>query len=115
MKEVLEVGDVLYAYARWGDGVSSRIVIERVTPTQAVSGSTRLYKALEKSYNSTMFDCAKEVGCRDNWYLETEELKGKYEHFKLLSKARNLKADLSSLTMEQLRQYIALFTPLTNS
>lgn len=109
MKKELQVGDVLYAYGKYNSGLQYRVVIERVTNTQAISDNVRIKRVVEYSKSHDNYICH-EIG-GGAWFLETDELKGRWQRVQLEKKARNIQPNFSKLTNEQLEQYIALFSP----
>lgn len=109
----LQVGDVLYAYGKYNSGLQYHIVIQRVTNTQAICENVRLKKVARYSRSHDNY-LADEIG-GTSWFLETDELKEKWQRVQLEKKARNIQPNFSKLTNEQLQQYIDLFTtPSTN-
>lgn len=91
MKTELEIGDVIYDRSTW-HGLN-RYVINKLTPKQAVSGSTRFNRAITgKTLNV--------IG--GGWaYLETDELKAEYI---LQTSRRNLRETLRNINPDKLNQ-----------
>lgn len=104
----LEVGDVLYEYSRWHGLVKH--VVDRLTPTTAISGSEKYKIELLRQDKIA----AKLIGEYGHHYLETEKLKEQY----LLQETRRYadrlvkKIDVHKLTKQQLDSLIKFIKPL---
>jgi hypothetical protein len=95
-KKLLEVGDVLYNKSY--NKIYGTYIIERVTATQAISGTSRFRRECTSG-------CANLIG-GDAWsswryYLETEELKIELERQRIIDMV-NAKG-LCGLTIDELR------------
>jgi len=91
MKTELEIGDVIYDRSTWSG--LRRYVINKVTPKQAVSGTTRFNKAITGKMLNV-------IG--GGWaYLETEELKAEYL---LQNSRRKLREIIRNINTEKLSQ-----------
>jgi hypothetical protein len=98
MKKTLEVGDVLY-----NDSCGIfRIVIERVTKTQAISGNTRV----KREYDYSTKEVGASVWTTRWWYIETEELKQKHRRSKILYKVQ--KARFTDLSTDKLEAIVRI-------
>lgn len=98
--EMLEVGQVLYSYQRYGSGLSAKVSVERVTPTQAVLSNNAKVKrgVLEESWGDKR-KYVRSIGENDTYYLENENLKSLFR-WTLLHK--RLKSRLATINLEQL-------------
>jgi hypothetical protein len=81
-KKTLEVGDVLYAKSGYTKFEYRRIVIERVTNTQAIGNGYKFKRNLEG--NGWIIRIGGSDFSRTIFELETEELKTTYNRYKLL-------------------------------
>jgi hypothetical protein len=112
--KTIEVGDVLYnadTKKEWRNMPTRKIVIERVTPTQAIS------KTGVKIKRTTAHDSYSEIGGTGWFYLPNDDSEEKYkiaqnriklhnERIALLRHAKNLKLD--DLTTDQLTRIIKI-------
>lgn len=78
-KELLNVGDILYSYHKYGKGVNKHTV-KRVTNTQAIldNGTSKVRREICVSSSHNKRYC-NEIGGYGIYYLEDEEINGKYE------------------------------------
>ena len=93
----LQVGDVLYIEDRYG-GIKNKIIIDRVTKTQAVSGRIKLRR------RANSFGDYEAIG-KHRWvynffWLENEEKKSRYRRQEMERKFSDIES--ADLTDEQL-------------
>lgn len=104
MKE-LKVGDVLYG-SQYTSEISSRIVIDRVTPKRAYSG----HMEFNREYSEGMSICERGAsGYGKTYYnIATDKLDAKWERRCIIGSLRNIK--FTEYSTETLKQVYGLLT-----
>jgi hypothetical protein len=103
--EMLEVGQVLYSYQKYGRGLSSKVTVQKVTPTQAVlSNNAKVKRGILMESWGEGRKYVRSIGEHDHYYLENDNLKSLFSwtvlHKRL--KGRIATLELESLSFEEL-------------
>lgn len=104
-KITLKVGDILYGTYRYSDELN-RIVIERVTETQAKSKNWKFKKEQNKNWIRAM---GGDTFNTISFQLETDELKNLYNKQRLVSKLVSQK--WAEYPLETLQNIVNIITP----
>lgn len=100
--ELLQVGDTLYSYHRYGKGINKHTV-KRVTATQAIldNGTSKVRREI-RSWDNGKY--CNEIGGYCTYYLENDDIKEKYEWWVANRQAHDglQKIDIYKMSKEQL-------------
>lgn len=98
MKELLEVGDVLYTdHEGWRDHRSIFGKVERVTNTQAIISNVKFKRDIDK--NGSVYKIGETSWARQRYYLATPEIIAEIREETI---RRKKEKTLSSITKEQI-------------